>query len=1069
MSRLAAIEKALYYPTPARVVGMAATHFQIHKPYYSSYSWGSREPSPYKVNVFDPCAGEGSAVKFLIEQLGRESLVPWGVELDTARHVKANEKFAAMGGQCFQGSCYDYRISKGSIQILFLNPPYDTGARSSRQEVEFLEWSSPMLQPNGLLIYIPPRHILKRPDFRNLLKRDYTDIRMYEFPKPEVEQFDQVVIFGIRKSYRYYYDTEIDFNHLEPLTESSSPTVLYGGTDRKPDIVAVEDANNPYAWAPSMDVDSLSGAYATSNYEMLFGVKPRYEDNPLTKPRPGHQALLLAAGSLNGTEFKDGKLLKGGSEKIEYVVGADAPTTEGEDEPEEYVEGDSDSRTVTTRERIISRLATLDTTTGEIDLWRVNEEMEKTRLWFDQYGDEIAEAVERMHSPKFDGDLRPWASTFNRLTAPGMLPGHTTPEILPLQKETAAAINVGWRTYKAIMLSGEQGLGKTTIATTAAECYRDTHKLGKAQKTRVVVVCPSHLVRKWIREVETITGVKGIATTAKTLTDVDNFFNPPPLVQDDTISFAKRKKAPKVNPEYLILSKETAKLGAPWKAVWGKRKTIVKEVVAERRECEREEYDWYTKTNVMRKHWEWHDVTHHVLVEKYVCRSCFGSLPMEPNVKLQEKCPHCKEPMYSYTSLSAKGTKRWPLARYIAQRYARQYMVIADECHQFSHSNSAQSSAMLHLTSASKKVLAMTGTIYGGRASSIFFLLFMLNYNFRKMYKFTETDRFVAHHGLFETKKEEKDEYSKYGYRKSGNTGGKVKEIPGMSPAMIPLILPTTIFVKLRDLRMELPPYQEFVETVEHEFDILTTVKGLEAEVKSVLRQHPRILGQYLQACLGYPDCSEQSEEIIDRGDPNDPLAVAETIATADAYPIHPLPKDLRALEIVKAELAEGRQCLIYMSQVHRRDARYRVKALFEDSGIRVNILDSSVPADKRESWLRDNTNFDVLITNGKLVETGLDLMFAKTIIQYGTEYSINTLRQSIRRSWRLGQCHPIKVIFLAYKGTMQEIALDLIARKMHAAELIDGDESGGLSSLDVGNTDIFIELAHEVIKKRGL
>lgn len=1065
MARLAATEKALYYPTPATVVGSISTHFQFQKPY--NYGSAYREAPRYKSVIFDPCAGEGSALKLLCEQWGRGVAIPMGIELDTGRHAKASAAFEDLGGQCFQGSCFDYKVPKGSVQVLFLNPPYDVGARSSRQEVEFLEWATPMLSSNGLMIYIPPRHILKRNDFKALLKRDFTGIKVFDFPKPEVEQFDQVVLFAHRKQSRYSYDTIPSFENLEPLEESRHPVTLYPSTVTLPDVVMVEDALNPYTWAPCLDEDNLTGAYATTQHEMLFGVKPRYEDNPLTKPRPGHQALLLAAGSLNGTEFKDGKLLKGGSEKIEYVVGGDAPSTQEGSEPEEYVDGDSDSRTVTTRERIISRLATLDTVTGEIDLWRVNEEMEKTRLWFDQYGAEIAEAVERMHSPKFDGDLRPWESTFNRLTAPGMLPGHTTPEILPLQKETAAAINVGWRTYKAILLSGEQGLGKTTIATTAAECYRDTHKLGKAQKTRVVVVCPSHLVRKWIREVETITGVKGIAVTAKTITDVDNFFNPPPLVVDDTISFAKRKKAPKVNPEYLILSKETAKLGAPWKAVWGKRNSIEKEVTPERREYEKEEYDWYTRTNVMRRHWEWYDVTKNVVVSKYVCRSCFGALPMEPNVKLQEKCPHCKEPMYSYTALSAKGTKRWPLARYIAQRYARQYIVIADESHQYQNA-SAQGHAMLHLTSASKKVLAMTGTIYGGRASSIFFMLYMLNYNFRKMYKFTETDRFVAHHGLFETKKEEKDEYSKYGYRK-GNTGGKVKEIPGMSPAMIPLILPTTIFVKLRDLRMELPPYQEFVETVEHEPEILASVNELEDNVKSVLREHPRVLGQYLQACLGYPDCSEQEEEIIDRGDPQDEFAIPETLATAPAFPMHPLPKDLRVLEIVKAELAEGRQCLIYMSQVHRRDARQRVKALLEDNGVRVSILDSSVPADKRETWLRDNTNFDVLITNGKLVETGLDLMFAKTIIQYGTEYSINTLRQSIRRSWRLGQCHPIKVIFLAYKGTMQEIALDLIARKMHAAELIDGDESGGLSSLDVGNTDIFIELAHEVIKKRGL
>jgi SNF2 family DNA or RNA helicase len=130
-------------------------------------------------------------------------------------------------------------------------------------------------------------------------------------------------------------------------------------------------------------------------------------------------------------------------------------------------------------------------------------------------------------------------------------------------------------------------------------------------------------------------------------------------------------------------------------------------------------------------------------------------------------------------------------------------------------------------------------------------------------------------------------------------------------------------------------------------------------------------------------------------------------------------------------------------------------------------MLDSNVEAEKREEWIRDKVEegFDVMLTNGKLVETGLDLMFASTIIQYGIEYSIHTLRQSIRRSWRLGQKYSVKVIFLGYADTLQEKALNLISKKMRAAEMVDGDDLGGLSNFDNTGADFLLELAQEVIK----
>ena len=60
------------------------------------------------------------------------------------------------------------------------------------------------------------------------------------------------------------------------------------------------------------------------------------------------------------------------------------------------------------------------------------------------------------------------------------------------------------------------------------------------------------------------------------------------------------------------------------------------------------------------------------------------------------------------------------------------------------------------------------------------------------------------------------------------------------------------------------------------------------------------------------------------------------------------------------------------------------------------------------------------MICHPKLVETGLDLLDFPTIIFYESGYSLHTLRQASRRSWRIGQRRPVRVKFRCYEGTMR-------------------------------------------------
>ena len=91
----------------------------------------------------------------------------------------------------------------------------------------------------------------------------------------------------------------------------------------------------------------------------------------------------------------------------------------------------------------------------------------------------------------------------------------------------------------------------------------------------------------------------------------------------------------------------------------------------------------------------------------------------------------------------------------------------------------------------------------------------------------------------------------------------------------------------------------------------------------------------------------------------------------------------------------------------------------------------------------RIEEGLDVLITNPSLVETGLDLNAFTTLIFYNIGYNLFTFRQASRRSWRINQtADRIEVYILYYRGVMQARAIRLMATKLAAATLVEGNFS---------------------------
>ncbi len=74
-------------------------------------------------------------------------------------------------------------------------------------------------------------------------------------------------------------------------------------------------------------------------------------------------------------------------------------------------------------------------------------------------------------------------------------------------------------------------------------------------------------------------------------------------------------------------------------------------------------------------------------------------------------------------------------------------------------------------------------------------------------------------------------------------------------------------------------------------------------------------------------------------------------------------------------------------------------------------------------------------------------------------------MRQASRCSWRIGQTRPVKVIFMAYRGTLQADALKLVAQKLQSSLAVEGElPEDGLAAYGDDGDDIMLALARKIV-----
>jgi len=413
-------------------------------------------------------------------------------------------------------------------------------------------------------------------------------------------------------------------------------------------------------------------------------------------------------------------------------------------------------------------------------------------------------------------------------------------------------------------------------------------------------------------------------------------------------------------------------------------------------------------------------------------------------------------------------------------RYMHEWFdyAIADEVHQLA-GDTAQGNALGVLARVAKKVAGLTGTLLSGYADDLYNTLFRLDAKRMVRDGFTwgaaGKERFTQQFGVIETIERTKIEDN--ACSKKNKTEVTIRRRPGASPLLFgKYLMDTCAFVSLEDISDALPSYREEVIPVALKGPLQEAYEQLENDIRATLQENRgnrSVLSTMLNALLVYPDHpyglgtltgSRYNPETQHR----ESFVIAETrdLDEAELYP-----KERALIQEIKAQLARGRICQLFAVYTNKYDVTARLEKLLRTEGIRVGLLRATVPTHKREAWYREQLKrgIDVAICHPKLVETGLDLLEFPTILFHETGYSLHTLRQASRRSWRIGQRHPVEVKFFAYQGTMQEVCLRLMGRKLLVALAMEGKfASDGLQAID-GDDDMLTAMARELVQNRGI
>lgn len=552
------------------------------------------------------------------------------------------------------------------------------------------------------------------------------------------------------------------------------------------------------------------------------------------------------------------------------------------------------------------------------------------------FGVTVAERIRNQFQPLFDPAAEQLFPEILHIN--DYIREHAGYSLYPAQLAVAESVKRKLSEGKSAFIVAECGSGKTKIGATALAAYQAQ----KRKKTFNIILCPSHVAKKWVRELaETLPETAGVIV--RSITELDSLYAQ--YLQGDKSSYA-------------VISKEKARDG------YMRRPAVLFDARKGAFRCpgcgsvielpsSDDTYDWVTaKPEAFRMENR----------RNHQCMNC--GEPLWTAVNPSVPSPWVKIPEYGWVhrklavhaiqktknpaALDALPTlrenpdgyfptrgacRRYPLSSYIKKRYrGRLDGLIVDELHEYNN-DSGQGDAMAELFGTAKKVIGMTATLINGYSSGIFHLLY------RTSAQLMLTDGkphekpalFNTEYGVVETTYTEADE-SYAAKRRSQKSNVRTRQLPGVSPLVfLRFLLEKTAFLSLSDMGKALPSYEEIPTACCMDEAVQSEYKRIENALVRVLRSDRRaaqkILSAYLNLLTVYPDQPYDQKPIL-YPDSNVPIVEPENIGDADTLG----EKEQKTLEIVKAAIQNGERALIYTSWV-RTDSQQKLKKLLTDEG----------------------------------------------------------------------------------------------------------------------------------------
>jgi len=432
--------------------------------------------------------------------------------------------------------------------------------------------------------------------------------------------------------------------------------------------------------------------------------------------------------------------------------------------------------------------------------------------------------------------------------------------------------------------------------------------------------------------------------------------------------------------------------------------------------------------------------------------------------------PACEGRLYQ----AVPEPRRVALANHLAKYRPNFFdLLLLDESHEYSSDSSAQGMAAHRLTGLGIPSILMTGSAMNGYATSLYQNMWAVSPSFRQEFGRADKQRFVDRYGyrkrVLSDKDRETGEVVAFGA--VSDRVQRNERTAGDAPGILPLflfrhLLPIAVTLHKADLAIDIPPCRVEKHAVEASAELLGSYKDLLSALKQQIKKdqfQPDLSGKLFGQLSELPSYLDRSSADVGNNaegmyEIRYPESVGgELVATGKQFPAEMLSaKEEKMLELLKAELAEGRNAMVFGWHTNLLQ---RISRLIEQHlGVKAPVLYAdAVPPGKRQAWIEKqivSKQARVLVANPQGISTGLNVLtyFSTEIWMENPQCSPHIFRQAVGRVDRVGQKLDTRIHFLVYMDSLQQQLYDLLMRKVEVAVSTDGlDNESMLAAAGVG------------------